>query len=113
MCLLNGDVSGNLPFNVDFANEEYIDSTGKSTFTPIPIKMILQKALIEFGKEMSHNVIINNIDESGLELLEYRGEDPLFLVKSTLSGEYVTFFLKTNSGYQSCYYDLKETISAE
>jgi hypothetical protein len=54
MCLLNGDVSGNLPFNVDFANEEYIDTvTKKSTFVPVPIKNIIQKALIEFGKELS------------------------------------------------------------
>jgi hypothetical protein len=66
MCLLNGDVSGNLPFNVDFANEEYVDlETNKTTFTPVPIKTIIKKALTEFGKELSHNVLINDIDEAG------------------------------------------------
>jgi hypothetical protein len=54
MCLLNGDISGNLPFNVDFANEEYYDAnTKQTTFTKVPIKTIIRKALTEFGNESS------------------------------------------------------------
>jgi hypothetical protein len=66
MCLLNGDVSGNLPFNVDFAREEYYDvNTKMTTFKEIPIKTIIQKAICEFGGESLHNVIIKDIDNIG------------------------------------------------
>lgn len=111
MCLLNGDVSGNLPFNVDFAEEEYIDlETQTSTFTRIPIKTIIQKALTEFGKELSHNILINDIDEAGQELLEYRGSEPLYIAKDVESQEFKQIFVDSN---YPVYYELKEILTQQ
>lgn len=109
MCLLNGDVSGNLPFNVDFANEEYYDvNTKQTTFTKVPIKTIIVKALTEFGNELSHNILINNIDEAGQELLTYRGTEPLYLLKDLESGEYRQMIIDQN---YPCYYELKRVLT--
>jgi hypothetical protein len=89
MCLLNGDVSGNLPANVDFAYEEYYDvNTQKTTFNKVPIKTIINRALIEFGRELPQNIFINNLDEAGLELLEYKGTEPLYIFKDLQTEEF-------------------------
>jgi hypothetical protein len=89
MCLLNGDIAGSLPFNVDFGEEEFLDlATDKVTYTKIPIKTIIKKAVVEYGKELLHNIVINDIDEAGQELLEYRGIEPLYLFKDFQSGDF-------------------------
>ena len=111
MCLLNGDVSGNLPFNVDFANEEYYDTnTKQTTFTKVPIKTIIVKALTEFGNESPQNILINNIDEAGQELLTYRGSEPLYLLKDLESGEYRQIIIDQN---YPCYYELKRVLTED
>lgn len=111
MCLLNGDVSGNLPFNVDFAREEYYDvNTKMTTFKEIPIKTIIQKAICEFGGESLHNVIIKDIDNIGQAILEYRGVDPLYLFKDLESDEFKQVNLNKNL---KCYYELPLEISLE
>jgi hypothetical protein len=33
-----------------------------------------------YAKESYHNIIINDLDDIGLELMKYRGEDPLFVI---------------------------------
>ena len=46
MCLLNGNVSGNLPANVDFGHEEYYNTVTKTfTLKEVPIKTIILKAV--------------------------------------------------------------------
>lgn len=124
MCLLNGDLGGNLPASIDFgkidsykdtyskvtledqtqykANKYYVydlDSndfvistdefdTKKTYFTKdtlleqehLKLKDIIREAVHTYGKESYHNIVINDLDESGLELLEYRGDVPLYLL---------------------------------
>ena len=111
MCLLNGDVSGNLPFNMDFAREEYKNvETGEISFTDIPIKTIIKKVLVECGKELNHNIFINDIDEAGQEMIEYKGDTPLYLIRDVESQEFKQLLVDNN---YTIYYQLKENLSQE
>ena len=93
MCLLNGEVSGSLPHSVNFGVISYYDKeTNITTDEKIPIKQIIREALHVYGNEPYHNIIINDVDDYGVELLEYRGDDstPLFMFKSDLGYENMT-----------------------
>lgn len=80
MCLLNGDVGGNIPASVDFGVEEFYDlETQTTTYIDIPIKKIIRESLHAYAGEPYHNIIIEDLEEAGLELLEYRGDEPIYL----------------------------------
>lgn len=101
MCLLNGDISGSLPHSVDFGVEEYVDKTSnKVTYISVPLKQIIYNIVTTFGNELPHNVIINDLDDMGLELLEYRGNTPLYMFKKENDGAFnqITF-----NSTQECY----------
>jgi hypothetical protein len=80
MCLLNGDIAGSLPSSIDFGTIEYHDLvTDTITKTQVPLKTIIYEAVHNYGNELAENIIINDLDDLGLELLEYRNENgPLF-----------------------------------
>lgn len=89
MCLLNGEIGGNLPASIDFGVEEYVDLDNKvTTYTKIPIKNIIKEALHTYANEPYHNIIIQDLEQMGLELLEYRGEDPIYLLYNTVTNTY-------------------------
>lgn len=46
----------------------------------VPIKNIIKEAVHTYGREPYYNIIINDIDDEGLLLKEYIGEEPLFLL---------------------------------
>ena len=46
----------------------------------LSIKEIVREAVHTFGKEPYHNIIINDVDDYGLNLMEYRGEKPLYML---------------------------------
>lgn len=46
----------------------------------IPIKTIIKEAVHTYGREPYYNIIINDVDDDGLLLKEYRGEEPLYLL---------------------------------
>ena len=92
MCRLNGEVSGNIMMSNNFgvidevAKVEEIDSnTGETnvtyhtTTTKLPIYTIIKNAVKEYGQERAENIIINDLDQFGYELWEYRGEEPFYL----------------------------------
>jgi hypothetical protein len=87
MCLLNGDVGGSIPMSVDFGVEEIVEN-GVITYYKIPIKRIIKEMLHAYALEPYHNIIINDLEEKGLELLEYRGESPLYLAYDIKQGIY-------------------------
>lgn len=79
MCLLNGDLSGSLFASFDFGKEEYYDGKGNTTITYIPIKNIIKEAVHAYANERWENIIINDLDDYGIELLDYRGSKPMYL----------------------------------
>jgi hypothetical protein len=87
MCLLNGDLGGSLFASVDFGKEEIYDTqTRITTIKDIPIKTIIREAVHEYASELWENIIINDLDDLGLELLDYKGNLPLYLLIAEQSG---------------------------
>lgn len=101
MCLLNGDISGSLPHITDFGIEEYYDSqTNTTIYTSIPIKRIIRESVQNFGNELAQNIIINDIEDAGLELLEYRGDTSIYMFREENSDVFTNITLNKN---QPCY----------
>ena len=111
MCMLNGEVGGSLPASIDFGVEEYYDlETLTTTYTQIPIKKIIREAVHAYALEPYHNIVINDLEESGLELLEYKGEDPAYLLYHLDSEEYIQIVFK---GEIACYLEDGKQITLE
>ena len=82
MCKLNGDMGGNIMASTDFGVLEEVDKEGNITYTKLLLKDIIREMLTNQGGELPENIIINDLDEAGLELLEYRCEEkPLYLFR--------------------------------
>ena len=109
MCLLNGEVGGSIPMSVDFGVEEIVDGEN-TTYKKIPIKTIIREMLHTYALEPYHNIIINDLDDKGLELLEYRGEDPLYLAYNVELGEYTRMDF---DGKTECYLNGKRITLEE
>lgn len=78
MCLLNGDVGGSLPASIDFGVEEVYEDD-MVIYNKLSIRTIIKELLHTYALEPYFNIIINDLDDKGLELLEYRGSTPLYL----------------------------------
>lgn len=102
MCLLNGDLGGTLPHITDFGVEENYDSeTNITTYTNVPIRRIIRESVQNFGNELVSNIIINDIEDAGLDLLEYRGNIPLFLLRDLNSNIFTNMTINEK---QPCFY---------
>ena len=95
MTLLNGDLGGVIPASWDFATEDVnaTDEDGKTVYDTtgyaiienhqIPIKQIIFEAVHEFAQEPWQNIIVNDLDDYGIELLEYDGDKPFYYIIKT------------------------------
>ena len=80
MCLLNGELGGMVTsLTHDFGTELVTDIMGYTTKNKLTLKQIITAAVHQFGGEPLYNIIVNDLDEKGLELLEYRGKDPIYV----------------------------------
>ena len=104
MCKLNGELGGMIEsLTADFGKLTSYerDAKGKliTTIEDIPIKTIIREAVHKYGNEPYQNIILNDLDEVGLELMEYRGskEKPLYLFinLNTNEVENTTFYGET------------------
>lgn len=82
MCLLNGEVGGSIESSVDFGVEEIVNELGYIELKKIPIPEIIRNMVHHYAGEPYYNIIINDLEEYGLELLEYRYDDDLYLYRS-------------------------------
>ena len=97
MCLLNGEMGGSLSAQIDFGTEEYWDKeTNIITKTSVPIKTIIQEAIHTYGNELFSNIVINDLEDSGLELMEYRGDTPMYMFYNVEQQQYNNFTLNGN-----------------
>ena len=102
MCFLNGDLGGNLTASIDFGTEEFYDkNTNTTTYTQIPIETIIKEAVHTYALEPYHNIIINDLDEAAVELLEYRGDTPLYLLRNVETDEFDNY---TDNGNVQVYF---------
>ena len=89
MCLLNGAYGGTLNSSVDFGTiEEETKNKGVWKKRKLPIKEIIRNMIHQYGNEPFHNIIINDLDEEGLILQEYRYNTPMYLFRKSNSNEY-------------------------
>ena len=81
MCLLNGEIDGKFPYEVDFGNYNEYDANGELTVRQLTIPEILSNLLFFFGRNSYNpNKIIGLAEEEAYELLEYRGDSPLYML---------------------------------
>ena len=95
MSLLNGDVGGIITsLTADFGKVEEIDADGNRTVKSLPLKDIIREVVHEYAREPFKNIIIEDLDDIGLELMEYRGEQdkPMYLLRSVSEGEIKNMF---------------------
>lgn len=64
----------------------------------IPLYTIIKEAVHKYAKEPYHNIVISDLDKYGLELLEYRGNTPLFMLHDGY-----TYTNMTANSKQECY----------
>jgi hypothetical protein len=92
MCLLNGDVGGSInALSYDFGTIDEVDSDGIITNTKLPISHIIREAVHEYAREPYSNILINDLDDYGLELMEYRGDVPMYFIINTETDEVRNF----------------------
>lgn len=75
MCLINGDVSGQLFASHDFGKIYTTQRDGTIVKTDIPIRQIIKEAVHTYAQEPYSNIIINDLDTCGVELIDYTAED--------------------------------------
>ena len=63
-----------------------------------------------YALEPYHNIIINDLDDIGLELLEYRGDEHMYLLYDIDVNEY-TSILRASDDYRICYLDKNDKDS--
>lgn len=86
MSLLNGDLGGTFTtLTTDLGKMDILDENGKVINTEeLEIKQIITNLVHDFGREPYHNIIIKDIEDAGLELLEYHGDEPLYIFKNSM-----------------------------
>lgn len=97
MALLNGTVSGNIPHEVDFAHLETQKPDGSVIIEKLPLYTIIYNALIEYAQERPENIIINDLDQIGRELWEYRGDEPGYIFYNPEDKEAINMTLNNDT----------------
>jgi len=91
MSLLNGDISGVFMHTIDVGTEEILEydeemNITNRTETPLTIKQIITELIHKYGNEPMHNIIVNDLDDNGLIMLDYNGENDIYLFKNVKTG---------------------------
>jgi hypothetical protein len=56
------------------------------TETPLTIKEIVTELIHKYAGEPMHNIIVNDLDDNGLIMLDYNGENDIYLFKNISTG---------------------------
>ena len=92
MALLNGDLGGNFMHATDVGSiEERIyeggDPNPKDIIkTPLTMKQIIIELIHKYANEPMHNIIVNDLDDNGLIMLDYHGDNDIYLFKNVNTG---------------------------
>lgn len=91
MALLNGEFGGTFPHAIDVGtidiNVERTEGivTSKEK-TPLTIKQIITDIVHKYGGEFFHNIVINDLDDNALIMLDYNGDNDIYLFRNVDSG---------------------------
>lgn len=109
-CLLNGEIGGSIPSTTNFSKMDINEIDGNNIITTtidIPIKEIIKNAVISFGGENLHNIVINDIDNYGMELMSYKGDSPLYMLFNE-KAQMVTNMTFSGKNRKCKYWDSRE-----
>ena len=109
MCRLDGTISGSLPAQHDFGKIEIENADGTISFNLLPLYAIIREAVHEYAQEPMRNIIINDLDDYGYELMEYRGEKPMYLFVQSGDGDYPDVLNITLNGDTEVKININET----
>lgn len=59
-------------------NKTYYNKFKTVSLEDLTLKQIIKEAVHTYANEPYHNIVINDLEDCGLELLEYRGDKPLY-----------------------------------
>ena len=101
MALLNGELGGVFPHATDVGTiEEYTleedETISDIKKTPLTIKNIIREMIHKYGNEPMHNIVINDLDDNGLEVIDYLGDNDIYLLKNVDSGLFESVLLDGN-----------------
>ena len=88
MCMLNGELGGTINSSASLDSYDEIDRNNNKRTIKNPLKQVIRELVYHYGKEPMHNIVINDLDMTGLELLEYRYDIPLYLIRKAGSSIY-------------------------
>ena len=93
MCLLDGSIGGALFATHDFGKMDLYDSAGGVTYIhEIPIYQIIRNAVRTYAKEPWHNIIINDLDNTAVELIQYKLNDrKLYILETAMDNTFFTY----------------------
>lgn len=100
MCLLNGDIGGNLTA-ISYSFDTVEEENGENSYYKhkVPLKYIIREAVHTYANEPYHNIIINDLDDYGFELLTYRGEEPMYLIYSLKDSDITNMTINPEQEY--------------
>ena len=112
MSLLNGDLGGVITsLTADFGKVEEIDDEGNINIISLPLKEIITEVVHTWAREPYENIIIEDLDEVGLELLEYRGEEPMYFLVSDTTNEVSNMMMESEIPNHFYYYSVDGGIT--
>ena len=88
LCRLDGSMGGLFSAPTDLGSIEEEDKNGNIIIKQLPIDQIIREMVHTYGDEPFHNIIINDLEETGLILQEYRYDQDLFLIRKANSDDY-------------------------
>lgn len=77
-------------------NRTYYYRERISELVKVPIKTIIKKALMVYGKELESNIVINDLDEYGYELLQNKCDADMYFFRDAETGRIVNVVIGDN-----------------
>ena len=81
MCQLNGENGGTFQSVVDLGRYQEIDEYNNIEYKSMLIKSIISDMVHTYGGEPIHNIIINDLDDLGLQVQTWSSDQPLYLMR--------------------------------
>lgn len=84
--------------------QDYYEKESVLTQDLLTIENIIREAVHTYGKEPYSNIIINDLSDYGLELMEYRGDETLYLFFNINSNTYDQMITQSNADIIDIYF---------
>lgn len=103
MCLLNGDVAGQLPASIEFDKYDTLDTDGNWVTTRPVIVQIIRELVNHWGGEQLGKIFINDLDTRVKQVMKWIGSKPVYLTNfdkdlRTSNIQFTMNFSKVNEG---------------